>query len=1242
MTAAVALLASACVQPEIKEATLRPDQGFTLKVGLPNTYLGIEVTQGADKAVADEIMEQLSIAAAESRVNCDADAHTFEGAEESTLVWTTGDIVGINAGRGVLYTGSDGAPGYQSDPLNAMYDGQYAAEFFFQGADATEINKMTNVTVVYPHNIIGKEGQLSLGVTPSELVFKLPSEQIVPAGNSIGSGAVGKNGVVLIGNGKIGETIDLEHMCAYIAIPIQKSGSTAFDVTSVELISRGGEALCGDFKACKDTSGNIVRIEPYVANADVNGGDSATLATNAKNNYCNHEMIEVTHASGKFTWNSSNMTTVIVAIPAPPLHSDNEDLPSEVYGKYTYDKGFTVSVNTTQGSIQKTINKDANNDKNSVNRQNPMAGRLYVMPTLTLSAGSGGNLKQVTSPQRITSASQYVAFVNAVNAGDGLSGYDNWKQPNGEVWIETSGDLDLSGVTVPTMNVFKGVLNGRGKKITYANMDGKALIDLLDGGTVKNIVFGESCKLKYPTPRIVGTDVSQVSSPVRFGFITRENDGGVISGCVNNAHITMDMLNTSANASNPEDLRTQMRCGAFVGQAYRGARMINCVNNGNITITLQRITNKKPDDSGHYNSACTQYIGGLQGAQTNAARSGTNEGSLTTEISNCYNNGNIEIYSKFRVSHGVYVGGVSGSVNERSDIYRCTNTGHVFITFENGMGSQVTCGGVVGYAAGKVVDCHFKDNSGAVTQTWEYEAGGTTKTASVERSGVDIRIDGPVKSTAIGGVVGYLNNEISNCTNTSRVTIDFGYYNGGQTIGGVHGRPKSDAFEDNSNDKAVSHYYAHVTIGGIAGLGFTGRGQTEWMEVKNCVNRGRVSLLYRDIDQEYTAKELSELTNAGGEPVPHKDDVGWPCVGGIIGAPWGRGGRVGYDVEQGNHPSPRYSALVEDIADCTNYGTIRLEYIEGSKAIKLRGAVGGIAGADLYSAIDYDIYKTTSWYPALNDEDRASVDEDYANKDGLPACLQNTCNIVRCHNRGSIGATARNKSNSLTSVGGIVGWPGCEQTYTRGGLNVIADCTNKGNVFGNGAGTFRVGGIAGGTGNIVRCKTFRAGSNGVGGNSTPLTSSCYGGVQGFHSQNHDFIDNYNYENVYLAAKSGNCERGHIGGMVGLCGNSTQTLQGGAVCTTLKRLNDNKNQIYWGVIAGGFNGKTGKVTVKNMKVKGTTQTMNGTDVGTWTVADAANIAATTYDYMFGMWNKDTSTHVIESSVTYDSSLTQLTQ
>ena len=292
---------------------------------------------------------------------------------------------------------------------------------------------------------------------------------------------------------------------------------------------------------------------------------------------------------------------------------------------------------------------------------------------------------------------------------------------------------------------------------------------------------------------------------------------GTVSGCTNNADI---------NYTLPEGTVLRKRTFGTIVCSSTGV-VSGCHNNGNITITIPQLTYSATDsDEDAYKRWQHQRVGGVVG--TFKSTEGTNA------VDACTNSGNIS-YSFLGAAGNLRpffnIGGIcaqgcdenptpeaSATVNYGT-MNECVNKGQVSLLFNNIDGSNyANVGGVVGYLEGSLLNC-TNDSNATVSFT-------TDKSNKASAPG-------------IGGVVGSLMcGNIVSCSNKAAVNVVAAIRNGsdnprGEYIGGFHAasvggvvgkagvytEKSSCKIEDCTNSGAVTSeiYGNYIHTGGIAG-----------------------------------------------------------------------------------------------------------------------------------------------------------------------------------------------------------------------------------------------------------------------------------------------------------------------------------------------------------------------------------------------------------------------------------------
>lgn len=732
------------------------------------------------------------------------------------------------------------------------------------------------------------------------------------APNSFAQGAA-----VMVGYGET-TAIQLQNLYGLVKITIKKEGDER--IQSVTLHSNNLEAMTGTF--------------------------TVDYATAAMTPLAGMDFVKVVSSAG-IDYNAEGKAVIYIAVPAG-----------------TYAKGFTVKVATDKG----TMSRSANSKTGATIERNT----IYSMDPFQYAQGKADTVESITT------AEQLQAFLNAVNAGD----YAAYKASNGEVQL--GADIDLKNATTITpATSFDGIFNGRGYKLKNWQSDGTALFAATTAeAVVKNIVIDSSCKM----------DVSNAAAGNK-AFIVASNLG-TVSGCTNYA----DMVFAPA-----DDLAAQYMIGAIVGVST-SATITNCHNKGDFTIALQSMTKS------------SYYFGGVVGdtAQKSSLTKCINEGNITITIdgtngwknvylggvsgacnnagvlSDCINKGKVS-FTLDKANTGAYpnVGGVTGYT--ANTITNCTNYGDVSITVNQaGAKDSVTrpaVGGIAGYVNGDITGCanygHIQLKASETVKfgaTGSYSAGGVGKMGHPVIGGVcgcvgypketykpssgtatsttaqvhtisdchnygTVELYSPINATwiPIGGVVGLPTGTIEKCANEKSGVVKV-IKGGVQTyLGGVYGCTvnATNTITDCANygkvwfidsgavalGKASTRSYA----GGISGGYQAGSGNT----ATDCVNEGEVisasaqTMIVGGLFAAHNGS-IAKCTNKGNVTVENATATTTSEIGGIAGY------------------------VNADVTDCNSYGTITNNSAAGTDTGALIAAQGG-AKAIVGGVIDCQI-----------------------------------------------------------------------------------------------------------------------------------------------------------------------------------------------------------------------------------------------------------------------------------------------
>ncbi|MBQ8853702.1 MAG: hypothetical protein IJZ67_05285 [Alistipes sp.] len=497
----------------------------------------------------------------------------------------------------------------------------------------------------------------------------------------------------------------------------------------------------------------------------------------------------------------------VIRIMDVPYGADNKAVVYIAVPAGKYEGGFTVTVTGADGKCM---------TKKASKITDVPAGYIVSMPEFTY---TGTARSEVV----ITSAAELVEFAKVYNSGfDGVALLGN--------------DIDMTGAEeLPYFSLLEGALfDGQGYAIKNWTSN-HGLINV-NYGTVKNLTIDQSCNLTF--------DMSNTDAHTPHAVVVAENLG-VVSGCVNNANITVEAGDVTKNRY----------VGSIVGLLAVSndgkvkninARVENCINNGKIKLTLNSYTGgwffaggivgsyyeyKTFGEGGLFNcvnngnlevnvgtmgqkSAVGGLIGGA-GALEQAAAFCT--------IKDCVNNGAVT-YNITTVNNNSYIGGIAGSC--AAHVVNTTNNGDVTVTVPELGQIWFRTGGVVGDFAGNLTNVH---NSGKVKVSLTTQAG---KKATPQ----------------IGGVAAFHKGStvaITNSTNSGEVNVATSLASN-LFVGGILAQYSSKEVtmtgcENSGNITTVNTAYTSGTGSRVWTAGIVADSKAD-TTIEGCVNRGAISL----------------------------------------------------------------------------------------------------------------------------------------------------------------------------------------------------------------------------------------------------------------------------------------------------------------------------------------------------------------------------------------------------------------
>ena len=403
--------------------------------------------------------------------------------------------------------------------------------------------------------------------------------------------------------------------------------------------------------------------------------------------------------------------------------------------------------------------------------------------------------------------------------------------------IKLGCDIDMTDIVTDGVQAYLyegATFDGQGFAIV--NWETQAALIGQNFGTVKNVVIDNSCKVTF--------DMSNTDA-TPHAVVVAENLG-VVSGCVNNANITVEAGDVTKNRY----------VGSIVGLLAasndgtvknNNARVENCINNGKIKLTLNSYT------GGWF------FAGGIVGTYYEYNTFG--EGGLF----NCVNNGNLEV-NVGTIGQKSAVGGLIGGAGalEKTTAFctikDCVNNGAVTYNITT-VNNNSYIGGIAGSCAAHVVNT---TNNGDVTvmvpelgQVW-FRTGGVVgdfagNLTNVHNSGkvnVSLTTQAEKKATPqIGGVAALHKGStvaITNSTNSGEVNVTTSLINN-LYVGGILAQYSANTVtmtdcENGGDITVVNTAYTSGTGSKVWTAGIVADESKETPTIEGCVNRGAISL----------------------------------------------------------------------------------------------------------------------------------------------------------------------------------------------------------------------------------------------------------------------------------------------------------------------------------------------------------------------------------------------------------------
>ena len=697
------------------------------------------------------------------------------------------------------------------------------------------------------------------------------------------------------------------------------------------------------------------------------------------------------------------------------------------------------------------------------------------------------------------------------------------------IWVPVenyTGFFDGNGQTITglTQPLF-GTLSGTVKNLTLESTINATAADDLNWGFFAKVVNAGTLEACTAKGSLTYTPSSALADICQIGGLVGNNFGGTITGCTNEATVTM--------GDSGETHASQVSVGGIVGRTQKNevpegselqatqGNISNCTNNGTV------ICNAKLSEN--------VYLGGVIGFQVEKAEA----------ASGCVNNGLVKLGSTFATEKALHIGGVIGV--GKGTIENCSNGANGVVTTEDGAtaGTYICQGGVVGRLSSDAGEYSGLANAGKINAAAAGAGSGSYIGGTVGRcdegssisnctnTGGKLEYTG-VTSTCpvhIGGIVGQSKTGVSSCTNATEIVVG-GEYTKNESgkylsIGGIVGRQAADVeLSNNTNTAAVTfsgYATGYTALGGIVGycdgpisgggnsgtISFTGYNNTNNIPIGGIVARTPGSK---------SGDRITGVTNSGTIVINSESQtkkefyvgavVGHSQSGNVSATNTGKvevvkfkcttlyiGGVAGYNLA-GNLTATNSGSMQFAGLNCgsnlitggvvgrgtgeinaTNSGNIEVAEVTCNNLY-----AGGIAGKT----------ESGSLTTGTNNGGLTISEACTVNSDLLAGGITGTAGgeLKDCTNTGALSnACALPTSGKYLDLGGIVGY--------NNDSSPLTNCSNSGNVIntGNSAGYICVGGISGeNDAAMTEChNTGNISNSGCTANDYP---TCLGGVTG--------------------------------------------------------------------------------------------------------------------------------------------------
>ena len=385
-------------------------------------------------------------------------------------------------------------------------------------------------------------------------------------------------------------------------------------------------------------------------------------------------------------------------------------------------------------------------------------------------------------------------------------------------------------------------------------------------------------------------DLSEIENFTPLAEFAGTLDGGEFTI----SNVTSHLIGTIAETGEVKRLNVS---GNLEINAVDDAAFIALNNAGKISYCKTSGTAKTLADDLAF--ATERAVGGIAARTSGTIEYCTNEAEITLSPLS---------YEKASTSDhkGVqHIGGIAGyATGNAAVIDNCTNSAKVALTAKGAINAVTTIGGVLGSSASET-----GSNAGAGTFAANVTLSNCTNNGEVRWSYSVKPAGDAFNNLCFGGIVGYLEGSLSECTNNG-----FLYAHGWRT-------------EDTG-----SGYTKYIAFGGVAGAAYG--------NVTNCHNNGNI--------------DVAATLTGGAAGAAYVGSTGWSVVGGVVGHSGSKAFTISgctnkaetMDVDmhmlQANGSSGAFGGVVgisyAKLAECQNYAMI-----DFSSRFKTM-IVGGVAG----------------------------------------------------------------------------------------------------------------------------------------------------------------------------------------------------------------------------------------------------------------------------------------------------------